>query len=406
MDQEPLSQARLRHFLDVQSRQIARVLNHHRVPASVVGGSVQSRTVSYDLQTHLTAGLERVRGLKDDLKSALGVGDVAVVREEGQWRLRVGRPEDAAVPLLRLLASLPDLPPITAAAGLADGGQPVLLRFGASRIRHLLVAGDPGAGKTSLLRAIAAGLALTNRQSTLQLLLLDPRGLESDSATGAIHPLRPLGYLPHMLTDPMGTLEDCTAALHFLAEEMEYRRRVRTQTPRVVALIDHVVTLADEGGATARMDLMRLIQHGAGVGIHLVMATDRPDAPLMLERTMRSCVPTRIVGRVGDEAAARKVAGRPLEQATLLYGEGDFLAVMGDDVTYFQAAYVGDYDLHMKLSELARSGRPRLLAQPYSPRPRLEDENPQLASDKQSFQWRDGMVDLESDEVDDSASEG
>mgnify|MGYP003621086168 CR=1 FL=1 len=98
MDQEPLSQARLRHFLDVQSRQIARVLNHHRVPASVVGGSVQSRTVSYDLQTHLTAGLERVRGLKDDLKSALGVGDVAVVREEGQWRLRVGRPEDAAVP--------------------------------------------------------------------------------------------------------------------------------------------------------------------------------------------------------------------------------------------------------------------------------------------------------------------
>jgi S-DNA-T family DNA segregation ATPase FtsK/SpoIIIE len=390
MDSENLSEARLRHQLGVQAQQINRVLSHHRVPATVAGGEVRPRLISFDIQTQLAAGLERVRGLKDDLINALGVNDVAVVREEGQWRLRVGRPDDAPVPLLRLLASLPDLPPLTAAIGLADGGQPVLLRFGASRVKHVLIAGEPGAGKTTLLRTIAAGLALTNRQAALQLLLLDPRGL-GDLPGGVPHPLRPLGYLPHGLTDPTDTPEDCAAVVHFLAEEMEYRRREQVQWPRVVALIDHVVTLIDEAGDGARHDLLRLLQYGAAAGIHLVMATDQPDAPFLMDRTLRVGVSARLVGRLTDVAAARKVAGMALENAPALNGGGDFLAVVGSEVTYFQAAYIGDYDLHLELSKLATEPRPRLLARPYSPRPRLARETPAA---QKTFQWRDGTVDL------------
>ena len=391
MDSEKLAEARLRHQLGVQSQQINRVLSHHRVPATVAGGEVRARLISFDLHTQLAAGLERVRGLKDDLISALGVNDVAVVREDGQWRLRVGRPDDAPVPLLRLLASLPDLPPTTAAIGMADGGQPVLLRFGPNRIKHGLIAGEPGAGKTTLLRSIAAGLALTNRQSALQLLVLDPRGL-GDDATGAPHPLRPLALLPHVLTDPTGTVDECAAIVHFLAEEMEYRRREHVQWPRIVVLIDHIITLLDEAGDATRHDLLRLLQYGAAAGIHLVMATDQPNAPFLMDRTLRVGVSARLVGRLSDAAAARKVAGMALDNAPARYGAGDFLAVVGSDVTYFQAAAINDYDLHMALSKLAAGARPRLLAQPYSPRPQLERET---NSDPQSFQWREGAVELD-----------
>lgn len=400
MEREPSSEARLRHLLDVQSRQINRVLHHHRVPATVVGGTVRPRVVNFDLQTQLASGLERVRGLKNDLVKALGVGDVAVERQDGQWRLRVTRPHDPPVPLLRLLASIAPLPQATAAIGMAEGGQPVLLRFGVGRIKHVLIAGDVGAGKTSLLRTIAVTLALTERQSALQLLVLDPRGLGDNPETGAPHPLRPLGYLPHMLTDPSATPEDCGTVIHFLAEEMEFRRRERIQTPRIVALIDHIVTLIDEGGPTARHDLMRLLQHGAAVGIHLVMSTDEPEAPILLDRTVRAGVSTRIIGRLRTTNAAHKAAGQSLDQATLLYGEGDFLAVASDEVTYFQAAFIGDYDLHLKLSEMARAGRPRLLAMPYNPRPHLGDQNHQVVSDKQGFQYRDGDVRLSVDHED------
>ena len=320
MDAEKLSKARLHHQLGVQAQQINRVLSHHHVPATVAGGVVRSRMISFDLQTQLAAGLERVRGLKDDLISALGVSDVSVVREDGQWRLRVGRPDDAPVPLLRLQASLPNLPPATAAVGMADNGQPVLLRFGANRVKHVLIAGDRGAGKTTLLRSIAAGLALTHRQSALQLLVLDPRGLDSDESD-APHPLRPLGLLPHILTDPTGTVDECAAIVHFLAEEMEYRRREQVQCPRIVTLIDHVVTLLDEAGDATRHDLLRLIQYGAAAGIHLVMATDQPGAPFLMDRTLRVGVSARLIGRLSDVAAERKVAGMAIDLSLIHISE-------------------------------------------------------------------------------------
>lgn len=392
MNTEPSSEARLQHQLDVQSQQINRVLSYHQIPASVSGGEVRPKVVSFDLQTQIAAGLERIRGLKSDLMSALGVGDVALTQNGGNWRLRVAQPDDPPVPLLRLLASVPALPPGAAAIGLADGGRPFLLRFSTNRMSHALIAGEPGAGKTSLLRAIAVGLALTNRQSDLQLQVLDPQGNTGERPTANSSPLLPLGYLPHMLTDPAFGIEACSAIIHFLAEEMTYRRRERVQLPRIVILIDHVVTFLESAEPAAAGELARLLQYGSKAGIYLVLATDRPDSPL-LDSTIKTCLPMKIIGRTKDATVVRGLVGLQLDQAPLLYGEGDFLAVAGEDVTYFQAAYVGDYDLHLKLTEIVRSSRPRLLARPYSTRPRTKQDKKKNDAPR-PFAMRDGSVDL------------
>ena len=82
-----------------------------------------------------------------------------------------------------------------------------------------------------------------------------------------------------------------------------------------------------------------------------------------------------------------------VEHAPGLGGRGDFFAVVGSEATYFQGAYISDYDLHMELSKMA-AARPRLLAQPYSPRPRLERE---AQTDTKTFRWRDGVVDIDDD---------
>lgn len=394
MESEPSSEARLRHQLDVQARQINKVLSHHHVPASVVGGEVRPRVVSFDLQTQISAGLEKIRGLKGDVMSALGVGDVALTQDNGRWRLRVDRPDDPPVPLLRLLASIPQMPPRVAAIGLAEGGQPVYLRFPTKRMSHVLVAGESGAGKSSLLRTISAGLALTNRQSDVQLQILDPRGSRQARNGANDSPLRPLGFLPHMLTDPALGPDECASILHFLAEEMVYRRRESIQTPRIVVLVDHLIALLEITKDATRSDLLRLLQYGSQAGIHLVLAADRPESPL-LDATIKAGMAMRIVGRLRDDGVAARVAGVRLDQAPLLYGEGDFLAVAGDEVTYFQAAYISDYDLHLKLTQLYQSARPRLLARPYNARPRVEKKSGRKASAPQSFTLRDGMVDLD-----------
>lgn len=394
MERETPSEARLRHQLDVQSQQINRVLNHHRVPATVVGGTVRPRVVSFDLQSQIAAGLERIRGLKGDLISALGVGDVALTQNDGRWHLQVSRPDDPPVPLLKLIDSVADLPPCTAAVGLADGGHPVLLRFANQRLNHILIAGDSGAGKTCLLRTIAAGLALTNRQADLQLQVVDPQWEEGSRLAASDSPLLPLGYLPHMLTDPAFGLESSSAIIHFLAEEMAYRREAKIKTPGIFVLIDHALTLLEFGEPAAKSDLLRLLQYGAQAGIRLILATDHPGSPL-LDATIKSCLSMRIIGRTADPAAARRAAGLQLDQAPLLYGEGDFLAVAGDKTTYFQAAYLGDYDLHQKLTEMARAARPRLLARPYSNRPRVAGGgNKKQAAAPVSFSIRDGAIDL------------
>ena len=84
---------RLRHQLELQSRQIERVFSTHQVSARVAGGQVETQSIRFDLQSHLEAGLHRLRSLKQDLLLALGVADVSLVKDEaGQWRLDIVRP--------------------------------------------------------------------------------------------------------------------------------------------------------------------------------------------------------------------------------------------------------------------------------------------------------------------------
>ena len=167
-------QARLQHQLELQSQQIERFLSHHQLSANITGGAVQPRSIRFDLVTPLTQGWERLRDLTHELKTALNVPDVRLSAEDGQLRLHIVRPEEPPVALLDLLPLLPDLPPVTAVLGLAEDGRPILLDFDNPDVTHVLAAGMTGAGKTMLLRTMALSLALKNRQSQLQLLVIDP----------------------------------------------------------------------------------------------------------------------------------------------------------------------------------------------------------------------------------------
>jgi hypothetical protein len=71
---------------------------------------------------------------------------------------------------------------------------------------------------------------------------------------------------------------------------------------------------------------------------------------------------------------------------------GDFLAVLGEERTHFQAGYVGDYDLHLSLSSLYGSQQPRLLAQPFETRLRLTQETKKV--DNKPFSVKNGQVAL------------
>ncbi len=387
----------LAHQLGVQTQQISRVMGQYDAEAEVVGGQIHQRSITYEIRSRVTLGLERLRVLKRDLLSALRSGDIGVSRGDDGWQLRLALPAEPPVPLMRLLASIGPLYPATAAVGMSVAGNPILVRFAPDEVTHALVSGDANAGKTTLLRTIAVGLALNNRQSDLQLLLIE--GRESDQTPGLLDDtsaLYPLSYLPHLLTDPVAGAGAAGEVLHFLAAEMDHRRDHKVRRPVIVVLIDHLVGLLEASEASLTDDLIRLLQYGPAAGIHVVAATSRP-ASEKIDVMLRSNMPVRLVGQVTDQEAARRAAGIRNTGAENLAGMGDFLALSDGESAHFQAAAISDYELHYQLTQLYQSARPRLLAQAWSTRPSLKPEEPEQAPAKPEpipFAARNGTVEV------------
>ncbi|MBK6328542.1 MAG: DNA translocase FtsK [Chloroflexi bacterium] len=363
-----LQKQRLQHRIEIQSRQIERVFARHEMAAEVTGGVVGPRAYRYELQAMLTTGWDRLRDAAGDLKTALGVPDVAIRRADGRWQLDVAYKEEPPVALLDVLAMTPQIEPLTAVLGLSEDGRPVLVQFDARGMTHMMVSGMPGAGKTSLIRTIALSLALTNRQSNVQLLVIDP---QIGASAPAYTELEPLNYLPHMLTSVIYDVETAADALNFLVNEMAYREETGAAVPNVVVIIDQAAALMEVGGAPIGDAITQLVQHGETVGIHLILSMDEPGAAA-IDTILRANLPVRVVGKSADRQAARDAAGRDGSGAENLYGRGDFVAVANGNLVNFQAAYVGNEDLHMSVSQLLRPPMPTLMAHPYLIRPHLD----------------------------------
>lgn len=364
-----LQEQRLRHRVEIQSRQIEQVMERQNMPAQIAGGSVGRRSIRFDLQTHLALGWDRLRDLADDLKEALRAPDVALSRQGGRWQLDVAFREEPPVSLLDLLAMTPDMPPHTAALGLSADGRPVLLQFDPKDVTHMLLSGMKGAGKTTLIRTMAVSLALTNRQSNVQLLIMDPRTGEGEPAYTE---LEPLNFLPHMLTSVIYDQETAVEVLFFLVNELNHREQHDAVTPHLVVFIDQAAAFMDDGGAPVVDALTHLLQRGQKVGIHLILSTEQPGAEAF-DATLRANLAVRVVGQVPNRQTARDAAASDGSGAETLFGRGDFLAITNGRQVNFQAAAVSDYDLHMCLAQLQRPPVPTLMAHPYSIRPHLDE---------------------------------
>jgi DNA segregation ATPase FtsK/SpoIIIE-like protein len=364
------SDERLRHQLEVQSIQIEEFLNRHQVSAEVAGGTVRSRWVSFDLNTQLAAGIDKIRGLGQELASTLGASDVSITQYDDRLRIAVKQADNHPVDLLDLMDALPDMAPMTAALGLDDADRPVLLNLLAEDIVNILVAGGPEAGKTALLRTFALSLALQNRQSQIQMAILDVQA--NNKGQQRKPSLYPLNYLPHVMFTVVETLREAAEALNFLVTEVEYRIEQEVMSPLLVLMIDDADKLVEMGGLPIIEPLAYLLEEGVSAGMRIILGASNPNSNA-IRPLIKNSFPTRLVGRVGGASAARATTGIADSRAEYLQGQGDFVAVSNGTVLPFQAAFITDYDLHLLLDKLHRQSQPVMLARPLSVRPSLDD---------------------------------
>ncbi len=384
---------RLQYQFNLQADQVQKVLGHHGMPTSVVGGKANSRSFLFDLQAQVNGGLRRLSGLRNDLKQTLGVDSVRFLNEDGGFQLQVLRPIEPAVPLLDLLRITADLPPAAAVLGLRDDGHPMIHCFAEDHRSNILITGAGNAGKTILLRTIAASLAMTSRQAKTQLVAINPVAADRRRHERQDSAIRPLGYLPHMLSDVAVRQTEITELLLFLAQELNYRLEKGITEPRIVILIDQAATVLEHGGRTIRQAVHSIAQRGSQASMHLVLSTRRPDADVFSQHLLTN-LQMRYIGKLEIDKATEHRAKPEEVEATTLLGEGDFISANGSRGHHFQAAYIDDYDLHMSLSKLYYQ-RPILLAKPMESRVKLEKKAISEEIEEQQYKFLDDLIPLD-----------
>lgn len=330
-----MSQTITREYLEFQSDRIERVLASHRVPARVEGGSVTPRAIRFQVAPALGAKLATIRNLSEELALALNAPDVRIARQGDRLALEVPRPDAEPVYLLGLMRGLQTIPPYTACLGIAEDGRPLLARLSSPEAPHILVAGTTGSGKTELIRSIVLSLALTHRQSQLQIALIDPKS----------RGLTPLAGLRHLLAPLAVDEESALALLQRLVLEMERRDLAHISSPRILIVVDEMLDLLDTkaGAKPLEAALTRLTQRGREAGLHVIAGAQKPSTAV-LGPLLKANFPVRLVGRVTSVEDARVATGQSGSGAEKLVGRGDFVAVACGALTHFQAAWVPQRD--------------------------------------------------------------
>lgn len=189
---------------------------------------------------------------------------------------------------------------------------------------HLLVAGTTGSGKSVCLHALILSLLTTRSSLALRLVLIDPKRVEFSPYQGSPHLFAPIA------TDGV----EATRLLKNLVKEMESREKLLasqgarewrdlgvTAPPRIVVVVEELADLVAQA-PDAEEPLVRLAQKARAAGIHLVLATQRPDAATF-SGLLRANIPSRIALTVQKAADSRIVLDE--SGAEKLLGKGDML---------------------------------------------------------------------------------
>ncbi len=203
-----------------------------------------------------------------------------------------------------------------------------------NKMPHLLIAGQTGSGKSVMINTLLTSLLYRNSPSDMKLILVDPKQVE----------MAPYADIPHLLAPVITKPEECISALKWAVNEMERRYNLLAEEklrdiksynqkkkdegmPYIVIVIDELADLMMIAARDVEALIVRLAQKASAVGIHLVLATQRPSVDV-ITGLIKANVPARIAFTVASQVDSRTI----LDQigAEKLLGQGDMLLLTPD----------------------------------------------------------------------------
>lgn len=343
---------------------IKQTLAHFKIDVGMEGANVGPRVTQFTLKPPTGVKLQKIVALENNIALDLAAQSIRIEAPiPGQKAVGIEVPniKSATVRLSGILQSA-EWRNLKNTLGFAVGkdisGQAVVGAL--DKMPHLLVAGQTGSGKSVMINTLLTSLLYRNSPADLKLILVDPKQVE----------LTPYNDIPHLLTPVITEPERCISALKWSVAEMERRYRTlkdkgqrniaeynklegEDPMPYIVIVIDELADLMMMAARDVEALIVRIAQKARAVGIHLVLATQRPSVDV-ITGLIKANVPGRIAFTTQSQVDSRTI----LDQvgAEKLLGMGDMLYSTSEmpKPIRVQGALITDEETH-KVTDFLRS---------------------------------------------------
>ena len=327
----PLEARQIKEDLTANARILEDTLDDFGISVKVTDIERGPTITRYELEPAPGVKLNRIVALSDDIAltmKAQSVRIVAPIPGKGRVGVEVPNTQSSFVYLKEVLASSEfqksELK-LTLALGKDIAGQPVMADLG--DMPHLLIAGTTGSGKTVCVNGLILSMLFKATPNELKLLMIDPKMVE----------LAPFNGLAHLLCPVVTDAKKASVALNWVVNEMEERYQLlakigvrnieaynekQEKLPYIVVIIDELADLMNVARDQIENAITRLAQLSRAVGIHLILATQRPSVDV-ITGVIKANFPARISFKVASKVDSRTVLD--MNGADKLLGRGDML---------------------------------------------------------------------------------
>ena len=337
-------------------------LAHFGVEATIVGQIAGPRVTRYELQLAPGTKVSKVAALKDDLSYALATTEIRILAPiPGKQAVGVEVP-NLSPKIVTLGDIYEDLPstasPLAVWLGKDISGNAVWADL--ARMPHLLIAGTTGSGKSGCINTILTSVLLRSTPDEVRMILIDPKRIE----------LNYYESIPHLLTPVVSSPKEASAVLANVVAEMErryerlsivrarnlpeanraFRARGEDPLPYLLVVIDELADLMMISPQTVEDAVIRLAQKSRAVGIHLVLATQRPSVDV-ITGMIKANVPSRIAFAVSSQTDSRVILDTAGAESLLGQGDMLFKPLGTSRLQRVQGAYVSEDEVTLVVEQ-------------------------------------------------------
>ena len=391
----PLEARQIKEDLTQNARVLEETLDDFGITVKITDIERGPIITRYELEPAPGVKVNRIVTLGDDIALAMKAQSVRIVAPiPGKARVGIEVPNTTStlVYVKEIVSSkeFQDSPgKLTIALGKDIAGTAVIAHL--DDMPHMLIAGTTGSGKTVCVNAVILSLLMRYTPNELKFVMIDPKMVE----------LAPFNGLPHLLCPVVTESKKAAGALNWVVNEMERRYRLLSELgvrnikgynekkteeplPYIVVLIDEFADLMVVARDQVESAVTRLAQLSRAVGIHLVLATQRPSVDV-ITGVIKANMPSRISFKVASKVDSRTVLD--MNGADKLLGKGDMLFLRPQDSKPIRAqgALVSDSEIERVVEFIKAQASP------------VYDE--QIVKD----QSRSGTISSERDELYDEA---